>query len=204
MQKSNIHVLSNNLQVSSPLANPKVSSITPLKISRKGLREYATFDKRKEQSAAQRTSPYHRITNNQSSLHNKRDKSVQQRLLNQPSTFDLNEVASGQDSNDNQVMNLLSSFDEIMPQDLQPGKVGTIKHLPMPRSIHEKVHSKRNKLELIKDLDKNIKRMGGLGSPHVGSPEWENKMAQYKKMKDFGNAYNLVNKYGNIRADIVS
>ena len=73
----------------------------------------------------------------------------------------------------------------------------------MPRSIHEKAQ-RRNKLELIKDLDKNIKRMGGLGSPHVGSPEWENKMAQYKKMKDFGNAYNLVNKYGNVRADIVS
>ena len=39
-----------------------------------------------------------------------------------------------------------------------------------------------------------VLKLGGLGSPHMGSPEWENKMQSYKRMKDYGNACNIINK----------
>lgn len=46
--------------------------------------------------------------------------------------------------------------------------------------------------------------MGGLGSPHVGSPEYENKMELYRKMKDFGKATRLVNNHRKNISDSMS
>jgi len=43
-------------------------------------------------------------------------------------------------------------------------------------------------------LNTRVAKLGGLGAHHVGSPDWSNKTALYKKMKEHGNAYQLVNR----------
>ena len=53
--------------------------------------------------------------------------------------------------------------------------------------------SKPNKVEILKDLNRKVEKMGGLGCAHLGSPDWEKKKAQRNKMNDFGRACRLVN-----------
>ena len=51
----------------------------------------------------------------------------------------------------------------------------------------DRVQNRKAVIDKIKDLDEGIKRLGGLGSPHVGGPEWQRKKEVYQKMKQFGN-----------------
>lgn len=48
-------------------------------------------------------------------------------------------------------------------------------HQSSNKSIFERIHTKRTKIEKIKLLEDSVKKLGGLGSPHVGGAEWNNK-----------------------------
>jgi len=81
--------------------------------------------------------------------------------------------------------NLLNHMDEILSQNSS--------HSGMPQP---KANSKSPSYHLrqLQEMNKRVNKLGGIGPGFVGTKEWEEKMDRKRKMKEFDNMQQLVNR----------
>ena len=52
----------------------------------------------------------------------------------------------------------------------------------------------KEKLEKLRQMTKRVEKLGGMGASDIGSPDWQVKMQRHRKMQEFGNVNDMVNR----------